>query len=253
MCVIAYKPTGVKLPSKKQFRTMFSNNPDGCGFMYAENGRVYIHKGFMEYSDFRRAIKPFIGRNDLPMVFHFRIATHGGINQSMCQPFPLTNKVKALKALTKQCDVGVAHNGIIPMTYDARDISDTALFIQKYMTRILANGIDNIALDIIETCIDSKMCILENNGRAHIIGRGWTTENGIHFSNDSFKTYRYTRKTSAGKTGKTEKSTSNAKTGLSVYNGFCSLDCEECPYYKYCYDTDSAVDAGLNSIYDWNV
>ena len=244
MCIIAYKPAGVKLPNKKTFRAMFENNPDGAGFMYAENGRVYIQKGFMEYNEFRRAIKPLIGRNDLPIVFHFRIATHGGINARMCQPFPLAKREKTLKLLNTSCDIGIAHNGIIPMTMDAREISDTALFIKKYACRILENGIDSISLDIIENCIDSKMAILENNGKCHLLGYGWKTENGIHYSNDSYKARKYkVSYTTARKTAIYDYDSQYYYNDSYNTGAFCDNDCSVCGYKKYCFSTDTDLNA----------
>ena len=252
MCIIAYKPAGIKLPTKKQFKAMFTNNSDGCGFMYAENGRVYIQKGFMEYNEFRKAVKPFIARHDLPMVFHFRIATHGGINKAMCQPFPLTKREKSLKALVTNCDIGIAHNGIIPMTMDARTMSDTALFIKKYGVRILENGIDETAIDIIDACIDSKMCILEGNGKAHIIGRGWSTINGISFSNDSYKPRAYKRVTYSGKSYAT---TRDSYTRVYDYDiehdifsgSYCDTSCDICAFRKYCFGTEKDINDELNA------
>ena len=40
MCVIAAKPSGVKMPSVSTIENMWYKNPDGAGFMYALNGKV---------------------------------------------------------------------------------------------------------------------------------------------------------------------------------------------------------------------
>ena len=238
MCIIAYKPVGESFPTKKQFRAMFANNADGCGYMFADGERVQIRKGFMEYEDFKKSFnRDLRGRTDLAVVFHFRIATHGGVNKAMTQPFPLTAKTKRLKSLSTYADFGIAHNGIIPMTYDARDISDTALFIQKYMTRICQNGLDSVALDIVETCIDSKMAILEPNGKCHILGSKWTIENGIYYSNESFRaTYRKWKPTK-----KTSYINNNYSWDYTYsYEPFdwsnCDGNCKSCPNYVYCFE-----------------
>ena len=47
MCIIAIKPSHKKLFSEEIIRTMFENNPDGAGLMYAEKGELNIVKGFM--------------------------------------------------------------------------------------------------------------------------------------------------------------------------------------------------------------
>ena len=233
MCIIAYKPVGVSFPSKKQFRTMFENNPDGCGYMFADNGKVTIRKGLMEYDEFKRAFKAdLFGRIDIPVVFHFRIATHGGINRAMTQPFPLSSKTKKLKALNTCADVGIAHNGIIPLTYNARDISDTALFIKNYMPRLSEHGFDSIALDLIESAIDSRMAILESCGKCHILGANWQICNGIYYSNDSYKERKWKVK-------------SNSKYLPYSYDSFdyslCDGNCDYCTNKLICFGTDSDI------------
>lgn len=258
MCIIAYKPAGTPFPTKKQFKAMFENNSDGCGFMYADGGKVHIVKGLMEFSEFKREFQTIRARVDLPVVFHFRIATHGGVNKAMTQPFPLTAKTKKLKALRTSADVGIAHNGIIPLTCDARDISDTALFIKHYATRIFHDGIDARALDICEACIDSKMVILEGNGSAHILGAKWETVNGVHYSNSSYKTrqYYYTGK---GKNVKWYYSADDGADGFDLTFSCCDGECDYCRNHDYCfsshaYDDDSETDAArYPSLYDWEV
>lgn len=136
MCIIAYKPAGAKFPSKSTIKTMFRNNPDGAGFMYAAPDGVHIVKGLMSVSAFMQALSQIKHDTSIPVVMHFRIATHGGYSESMTQPFPLSNKNKRLRALNTICDVGIAHNGIIHMCNDAKKISDTAMFIRDYMTRL---------------------------------------------------------------------------------------------------------------------
>ena len=244
MCIIAYKPIGEKFPSSKKFRTMFRNNPDGAGFMYADGENVVIKKGFMEYNEFRRAFVEIQHRRDLAVVFHFRIATHGGVNRGMCQPFPLATKLKRLRSLDTRAAVGVAHNGIIPMTMSARDISDTAMFIREYMPRITCDGtkFDAAALDIIETCIDSRMVILEKSGAAHIIGTGWSCDGGVWYSNDSYKSRRAT-KTTIYNWSSGWYDDDDAASDYGVYGDICSGSCDKCGYRKYCFGTDSDLAA----------
>ena len=192
MCIAVYKPMGEQFPSKTTFKTMFANNPDGCGFMFADGQKVVIKKGFMSFGGFWKAFRPYRDQTDRAFVFHFRIATHGGINRAMCQPFPYTDSVRELKRLDTRAPLGIAHNGIIPMTTDARKISDTALFIKKYLTRIVRtpHNIKPVDLDIIDACIDSKMILLQPDGHAYLIGK-FTNDNGVYYSNASYK-YKYT-------------------------------------------------------------
>lgn len=232
MCIIAYSPTGAGWPSKKQFKTMFKHNPDGAGFMTTSAAGVVVKKGFMTYSEFRQALSEYKPVEfDRPFIFHFRIATHGGINPEMTQPFPLSNSNRMLKSLDGVAAVGIAHNGIIPVTTDARKMSDTAYFIRDYMTRIYDSkrGFDDITLNIIEACIQSKMAILESGGRVHILGRGWKKDGQLYFSNDSYIDY-YTRSAK-----KKKRKAANWESLEDYGTNWCTGECGACPHIRDCW------------------
>ena len=199
MCVICYKPVGKNLPSKKKIKTMFNNNPDGAGLMYSDGERVIIKKGFMTLGAFNSALSDIRDRaSDIPIVMHFRITTHGGTSAGMTHPFPVTDDVKKLAELEIETGLGVAHNGIISMTSYAKALSDTAEYVRRYMTKLLRDGVDADILDIIEESIGSKMCILERDMSAHLLGDFIQDGNGVFYSNDSYKpaSKRGTKKTS---------------------------------------------------------
>lgn len=195
MCIIAYKPEGVNFPTESTLRTCFNNNPDGAGFMYPENGQVHIRKGFMNFNDFNKAISSIRNRSDLPVVMHFRISTHAGVVPEMTQPFPVSSKTNKLRKIDTYSNIGVAHNGIIQMTRDAKNISDTALFIKRYMSYLITDSKyyeDYRTSNIIETLIGSKMAILSNDGHVEILGSGWVSEkDGMMYSNDSYEEYNF--------------------------------------------------------------
>lgn len=194
MCVIAYKPRDVKFPSDETLKTCFENNPDGAGFMYPSKDGVHIKKGFMTYKDFAKAVKPF-KNTKMPMVFHFRITTHGGTTQEMTQPFPVTGKTRKLKALESVSRVGAAHNGIIQMTSDATTISDTALFIKRYMSMLIRDAEyykDHRIKEMIDEMIGSKMAVLSKDGHVELIGSGWIhADDGLWYSNNSYKPWSW--------------------------------------------------------------
>lgn len=194
MCIIAYKPAGVKFPSDDILKTCFQNNKDGAGFMYPTKDGVRIKKGFMTYEDFDKAIKPLKNSFGLPVVMHFRISTHAGVNPEMTQPFPVTSKTRKLKSTDTISRVGIAHNGIISMTNDAKEISDTALFIKRYASFLIRDVEyykDKRIPEMIEAMIGSRMAILSTDGHVELLGTGWKTdENGMWFSNDSYKSWK---------------------------------------------------------------
>ena len=80
MCIIAIKDKGIKLPNEKTLETMFWNNSDGAGFMYAKDGKVVIRKGFMTFRAFKSALDGIDDVDNLPLVMHFRIATSGNVD-----------------------------------------------------------------------------------------------------------------------------------------------------------------------------
>lgn len=193
MCIIVYKPAGVKFPNNEIIENCFNHNSHGAGFMYPDKDGVHIHKGFMSLEDFKEGIRPYKYLTDLPMVMHFRISTHAGVVQEMTQPFPISPKTKKLKRLDSVSKVGVAHNGVISMTNDAKEISDTALFVKRYMSFLIKDYdyYKNPRIpEMIEGMIGSKMAILSADGHCELLGNGWTESDGIWYSNTSYKTYK---------------------------------------------------------------
>ena len=190
MCIICASPAGVRQPSRKTIETMFSNNPHGAGYMYARDGKVTIHKGFMDCDDFLHAIKSehFTAKDSV--VYHFRISTQAGVNPQMTHPFPLSNRLEYMKALDVECGFGIAHNGVIHLTTDKneKEYSDTALFITGYLSRMI-HGSEDIKdrsyLDYIKALIHSKMAILDGNGYIATIG-DFINNHGLLFSNISY-------------------------------------------------------------------
>lgn len=191
MCVIAVSERGVKQPDWNQLKNMFQHNPHGAGYMYARKNWVTIHKGFMCWEDFERAVKAENFTADDPVVYHFRISTQAGICPEMTHPFPLTSTIVNCRKLDLRCHVGVAHNGIIRMTSDYRETrySDTALFIAKYMTKLIRKPediTDKAVIEMIENLTNSKWAIMENTGKIVTVGH-FISEKGLLFSNGSYK------------------------------------------------------------------
>ena len=187
MCIICVSPARTRQPSISQIRTMFRNNPHGAGYMYAREGSVHIHKGFMDIDSFLSAVKAehFTAKDSV--VYHFRISTQAGINPSMTHPFPLSNQREVMKALDVHCGVGIAHNGIIRLTSDPneKEYSDTAIFIADYLSQIIGSPSDLHDPDVLETIrclIGSKMAILDGSGYIATVVQ-FFNERGLLYSN----------------------------------------------------------------------
>lgn len=190
MCIIAVSKRGVKQPTLEQLRNMYKSNPHGAGYMFARDGKVWIHKGFMTWDDFVLNIKRENFTKADPVVYHFRISTQAGVNPQMTHPFPLTPYIEECEYLDCSCDIGVAHNGIIRMTSDSREtrFSDTAIFIADYMSKLVRNKAaleDEAILTMIDYLTNSKWAIMESTGEIVTVGQ-FQEEKGILFSNSSY-------------------------------------------------------------------
>lgn len=201
MCVIAYKPLNVAFPEEATLKNCWDNNPDMGGFMYAWNDHVYINKGYEKFEDFMKALNKVRAKtgDDIPFVLHFRISTQG-YDKACCQPFPLSGKMKNLKRLKVETNMGVAHNGILSLTSDgSKDYSDTMLFVTDYLVNIIRSydwHKDTRTKKLIENLIDgSRFAILDKKGHCELLGKGWVEDKGCYYSNS---TYSYKKTVFAG-------------------------------------------------------
>lgn len=198
MCIIVYKPTGVKIPSKKILHTCWDNNSDGAGYMFNFNNRVIIKKGFMTFNKFYKSLnsdyKKYDGDNKT-FIMHFRISTQGGVNKECTHPFPLSKEMSDLRKLQCTTDIGIAHNGIISLTsvgYNKQvTYSDTMSFITDYLSLIIKDRNyykDPDTISLISKLVDSKLAIMDGSGTTTLIGT-FIEDNGCYYSNASYNVY----------------------------------------------------------------
>ena len=179
MCIAIYKPEG-KILSQTTLTECYDSNPDGAGFMYAENKKLHIEKGFFSFQSFYDAFKKHENKQT---VLHFRIKTHGKIDTTNCHPFAVNNAI------------GFVHNGIISGFGDANH-SDTIGFNQSILQPLVSKW-GNLALfqdpiiNLIEGRIGySKLVFLDRHGNHKIMNEHkgeW--DDGIWYSNNSYKPY----------------------------------------------------------------
>ena len=191
MCIICVSPRSVRQPSESTIRAMFARNPHGAGYMVARDGRVRISKGYMSVDGLLAALRQEHFTAKDPVVYHFRISTQAGVSPYMTHPFPLSNRLEDMRALDLTCQCGIAHNGVIPLTSDRSEkkYSDTALFIQRYLSRIVrrpADLRDPDILDMIAFLGRSKFALLDGSGYIATVG-DFIKDRGLLFSNDSFR------------------------------------------------------------------
>ena len=190
MCVICLSHKGVRQPNEQEIRDMWATNPHGAGYMTTKNGRVEIHKGFMDLKDFLRVIKEENFTDDDLVVYHFRISTQAGVTPEMTHPFPLSDELDDMKLLDCLCSVGIAHNGIISLTSTKNaEYSDTALFITEYLPALIRDTSDITDKRVkraIKGLIGSKMVIINGDGDVAVIGDFTANADGLMFSNNHF-------------------------------------------------------------------
>lgn len=193
MCIIAIKEKGIQLPDEQVLKTMFKNNPDGAGFMYAKDGRVIIQKGFMSYENLKTELFRVSDITDIPLILHFRIATSGKIDGGTTHPFPIERKRNKLKRLYCETDIGVVHNGVIQIKTN-KNMSDTMQYIadKLYTYKHLQSDFyrHSCYMKHIESEIRSKMAFLNGKGEIYKIGE-FINDNGIIYSNSSYRTRQY--------------------------------------------------------------
>lgn len=179
MCIAIYKPEGKIIPIET-LKECYRSNPDGAGFMYAQNKRLHIEKGFFSFDSFYKAYEH---HQEKQAVIHFRIKTHGKIDTTNCHPFAVNNSL------------GFVHNGVISGFGDANH-SDTIGFNHGVL-QPLVNKWGNLALfqdpmiDLIESRIGySKLIFLDRHGNHNILNESkGTWDNGVWYSNTSYKPY----------------------------------------------------------------
>lgn len=188
MCIIAIKPVGKKMFSKAMITTMFTNNPDGCGYCYydKDSKKVVISKGFMTLTELLNDLK---GKDfkDTNLIMHFRISTSGKVDSLNCHPYPIyqTNKTSCKTTLA------MAHNGVLTDYTPRKDspINDTQTFIKSVLSK-LKNGFlyDDDKRGLIGELIGprNKLAFLDSKNNVFLIG-DFVNNDGYVFSNYSFR------------------------------------------------------------------
>lgn len=177
MCIAIYKDVNKIIPLE-YLEQSFKSNPDGAGFMYVENKKLHLKKGFFSFADFWKEYEP---HQEKQAVLHFRIKTHGAVNETNCHPFHINKSM------------GFVHNGIIS-GFGKADFSDTYEFNEEVL-KPLVNKWGNLAMfepaikHLVEQRIGySKLIFLDKNGNADIFNEDkgvWDT--GVWYSNSSYK------------------------------------------------------------------
>lgn len=200
MCIIISKNKNCdRLPTIGELTNCFEYNRDGAGFMYVNNKKVIIEKGFMELDSFLNRFKELCAKyNDFKqkaLVIHCRIGTSSGNTPENTHPYAVTTKEKDLHKLYIKTNLGIVHNGIISAYTPANrgaTVNDTQKFIMEYLAPIHKHYKTFYKMDKfregIKAITNSKFVFLDTCERTYYVG-DFIDENGLKFSNSTYKNY----------------------------------------------------------------
>lgn len=242
MCVIVHKERGIEVPNSEVLKKCFTRNPDGSGILLHRKGTktCEIHKGFMKFDDFEKALKDLNVTKDDDLVMHFRITTSGGTNPENCHPFPISREVSDLKAVRMNAARAFVHNGVLGTGDEKIKISDTQVFVKDVMSRDeISNHLENEEVQkIIEELAGTGNKFFVADAEKDIFQRfgNWTEDKdcGCWFSNSYWKnSYSYS-------TGKSWSGYSSGKKGNTCnrynYDDYYDYD------YRYNYNKPAPPD-----------
>lgn len=168
MCIIIFKPAGVKLPDEYMRHKCEVSNPHGFGF--ATPTRVF-HS--MNRLDFENNLVEHV-KVDEPCIIHCRIATHGSIRKSNCHPF-----------VDLESGVSFAHNGILDIEPIGDKTDSETAFITRFVPVIREYGIMSreLAAAVREVIGSSRFVFMDSAGHVAMFGKWFTRMgDGCHYS-----------------------------------------------------------------------
>lgn len=176
MCILVVKKKGVDYPSLEQMKNCCKANPHGFSLSYSYKGRMRTYRTMSE-RDFLMEFQKIAERypcEDVAMILHARIATHGTISPHNCHCFQGEG-------------LSFAHNGILPIE-NRGDLTDSETFFRDYFipeyrkSHQFTDKVVNIINNVIGS---SKFAFLQPNGYIHYFGN-FINEDGLLFSNYSY-------------------------------------------------------------------
>lgn len=180
MCIAILNTKGTTL-KKEILRNCWENNGDGAGLLFINDDKqLETFKEMKSFDNFYKKyqeVRKLYGKRNI--VLHFRISTHGRVNETNCHPFLVDDHV------------GFVHNGMIYDVPTNPDYSDTYMFNELVLKEFKQGFHKNdLLLDIIADFIGngSKLVFLD-------VEDNWTIVNeeaghwnlGCWFSNSSYK------------------------------------------------------------------
>lgn len=193
MCIIVYKPANTPLVDDDVLWNCATNNSDGMGYMtVGDDGKVLINRGFDKVDEMIRTIDTHV-TEDMPVIYHFRIATSGQVNTTNCHPFPITGDVSFFKHPLLVAQAGFAHNGVFSTVGvwekdELKELCDTALFVRDVVFPVHRAGrvATATALSMFAEETHSRFAMMYGSGEVDLYGRGWIQDGDHLYSNTSY-------------------------------------------------------------------
>jgi predicted glutamine amidotransferase len=197
MCIIAFKPKGVELPSNfyDKVKVMMERNPHGVGIAIKmnDNDTIHILKGLYTADQMIAIIKrKHPGRQD-EFLFHARIGTSGKNDGENCHPFFVTSDLFDITREDAYRRFPVlAHNGVFSdYSNSSFTYSDTVMFIKQFLCAPRYNFLFNSAPALFEKVFTNelghnKLVVMfpDKTKKAYIYNESnFNVVDGIYYSN----------------------------------------------------------------------
>jgi len=189
MCVILQCDKENPTPTLDMLKEAQETNPHGGGIAYnLGDGYTHVEKGMHVTAEYVHELIKKHNLKNKDFIVHFRIATHGAVNDKLCHPFIVSKTGKNMTKFKTKGSV-LFHNGVwneyddyavkLAFTRNLKipdgDISDSSMmaWISSHV------GINFLGM------IDEKITIINPKGITRF-GSGWTEVDNIICSNDLF-------------------------------------------------------------------
>lgn len=175
MCLLIYKPAGHTI-SNESLESAWQANGDGAGVGYlAADGMPMMDKGYFKLKGLKRVLRQL---DEVDTLIHFRLATHGLIDEDNCHPFVVNDTFL------------FAHNGILSDLMEEPIRSDTRIFSEDILAELLHNQQQVWAWQktLLEMALGtSKGAVLSSKGIVLLNESAGVWDQGVWYSNKSYK------------------------------------------------------------------
>lgn len=176
MCIIVYKPKGVKM-DVETLKNCFDSNPHGAGIAWTNGGVLGYTKGLMTWDVFHTEFERLYAV-DMDQVYHFRVSTCNGKLSQDTHPFLIGTKANPM--YYKGTNTVLVHNGVLPKWGNAM-YTDTHDFAQ-YLTE---KNID-VNIELNGDLSYNKFAVVRVGG-VDLHGK-FIEDGGAFFSNNTYLT-----------------------------------------------------------------